>query len=220
MKPSDYLHLQMELEGIRSSGGNLIARASPYSDDLPLVLFASTVDDQKYLYFDDALSADIRDRLLTTDIPSFNIKNALDIVRMLGMSVNLGEFRTYIFPADLHTDIRNVKCFRQHDPAVAAFGFSGLADTVYAIEQEGVIVSACVSSRQNGRSAEAWVATHPNHRRKGYAQQVVSAWAGSMQRQGIIPFYSHSLQNTNSGNLARTLGLIHVFDEAVIEQAG
>lgn len=218
MKPSEYLHLQMELEGIRISNGNLIARASPDVAEFPLVLLARTSDEQKYLYFDGSLPIEVHNRITRSELQSFNIEHAMEMLHLFGVSTKLGHFRTYIFPDNFSTDVSNVKCFSQDDPEIVAFGFRGLADKVYAIEREGMILSACVSSRQNSKSAEAWVFTHPDQRRKGFAQQVVAAWAGSLKSEGIIPFYSHEVENTGSANLACKMGLIQLFDESVIEQ--
>ena len=111
-----------------------------------------------------------------------------------------------------------VKCFAQDDPKIVTFGFNGLADKVFAIEQKGMILSACVSSRQNSTSAEAWVFTHSDYRRKGLAQQVATTWARNMQKEGLTPFYSHNIENTNSALLAKRLNLIKVFEQTIIEK--
>lgn len=111
-----------------------------------------------------------------------------------------------------------MECLTKDDPKIVDFGFHGLADEVYAIESSGRILSACVSSRQNSTCAEAWVFTYPDHRRRGLAQQVVMAWAGSIKAEGLIPFYSHNTENTNSAFLAKRLNLVGVFEETVIEK--
>jgi hypothetical protein len=220
MQPIDYLHLQMELEGIKRCDGNLITRASPNVEEFPLVLLASTSDGQKFICFDNSLQLALCDMLSLIELQSFKMESAIELFGLFGIKTKSGYSKTYIFPNSFAVaDIENVKCFNQHDPKVVAFGFAGLADKVYAIEQDGRIVSACVSSRQNSKSAEAWVFTHPDHRRKGIAQQVVTAWAGSLQREGIIPFYSHEIENVSSANLAGKLKLIHMFDEVVIEKS-
>ena len=219
MKPGEYLHLQMELEGIKTSSGNLIARVSPEIVEFPLVLFAITADEQKYLYFDGSLPTALQNKLSMENLQPFNLERAVEILRLSDIHAKLGCSRTYLFPDRLASvDARNVKCFSQDDPEIVAFGFSGLANKVYAIEREGTIVSACVSSRQNSKSAEAWVFTHPDHRRKGHARQVVTAWADSLKQECIIPFYSHNAENTRSANLASKMGLIHIYDEFVIEK--
>lgn len=219
MNPVDYLHLQMELEGIKRCDGNLITRASPDVDEFPLVLLAHLSDGQRCFYFDNSLPLALRDKLTQVDTQSFKIETVVEVFSLSGINTKSGQFKTYIFPNSFAiADIWNVKCFSQHDPKIAAFGFTGLADIVYAVEQEGEILSACVSSRQNLKSAEAWVFTHPDHRRKGFAQQVVTDWASSLQHEGIISFYSHEAGNTSSANLANKLNLIHVYDEVVIEK--
>lgn len=220
MKPIDYLHLQMRLEGIETGNGNLITRTSPDVNEFPFVILACTSDKQKFVYFDDSLPVELYNKLSVGDLQPFKIESAVEVFNLFGISTKSGRFKTYIFLDNFAiTDIGNVKCYSKNNPKVVTFGFGGFADEVFAIEQEGMILSACMSSRQNSRSAEAWVFTHPDHRRKGLAQQVVTAWAVNLKREGIIPFYSHEVGNTNSAKLAGKLNLIYVFDETVIEKA-
>ena len=219
MKPIEYLFRQMELEGIQRVAGDLIARRSPDAEDIPLVLLARTSDGQSLVCYDASLPAGLRDQLPRHDLESFKTDSAKESFEKSGIHTTVNHYRTYVFPEDL--DIANagdVGCYSRDDPKVAAFGFNGLADKVYAIEQGGAILSACVSSRQNAVSAEAWVFTHPDHRRKGLAQRAVMAWALNLLRDGITPYYSHNVENTNSALLARRLNLIHVFDEIVVEK--
>jgi predicted GNAT family acetyltransferase len=86
------------------------------------------------------------------------------------------------------------------------------------VEAGGVILSACVSIRQNTECAEAWLFTAAEHRRKGLAQLVVTAWARDMMKAKLGPFYSHKLENIASVRLANKLGLVPVFEEIVIEK--
>ncbi len=78
---------------------------------------------------------------------------------------------------------------------------------VYAVIVNGRIVSTCQSSQENTSAAEAWVRTLPDFRKRGYARQVTAAWAYQLQQRGIIPFYSHRLDNTASEAVARSLQL-------------
>lgn len=221
MKPIDFLQLQMELEGIKLRDETFITRLDPDIAEFPLMLFASTSDKQKLIYFDDTLSPDLANKLSSSDLNSFNIESAIEIFATFGMNTKSGSFRTYTFPDNIViADDRKVKIFNQEDPKVIAYGFNGMANEIYAIEEDGRIISACVSARQNSRSAEAWVFTDPDHRRKGFAKQVVMAWAVSLQRNDITPFYSHEVGNTNSANLAKRLNLLQIFDETVIERSG
>lgn len=220
MKPIEYLLRQMELEGIQRVSNDLITRITPNTDDFPLILLASTSDKEILLCFDELISEEIRNKLSKDDLLAFKTESALEVFEKAGIRAKANHFKTYIFPDNFEPkNITTVKCFSQDDPRIIAFGFNGLADTVFAIENEGVIVSACVSSRQNSTSAEAWVFTHSNHRRKGLAQQVVMAWARSMKKEGLTLFYSHNIENVNSALLAKRMKLIEVFEETVIEMA-
>jgi hypothetical protein len=218
MKPLEYLLLQIELEGIKRVSGNLITRISQDMDDLPLVLLAYTSDGESLVCFDELISEEIRCKL-PKDLQAFHADLAIEVFEQSGIQAKASHFRTYICPESFKSaNVETVKCFSPDDPKIIAFGFNGLADKVYAIEDEGVILSACVSSRKNSKSAEAWVFTHPDHRRKGLALQVVTAWAGNMQKEGLVPFYSHNVENISSALLAKHLNLIPVFEETVIEK--
>ncbi|MDQ2743099.1 MAG: GNAT family N-acetyltransferase [Chloroflexota bacterium] len=83
---------------------------------------------------------------------------------------------------------------------------------VYAIVQDGRIVSTCESSRENETADEAWVRTLPEYRRHGYARQVTEAWAHNLQQQDQIPFYSHRRDKLASQGVARRLQLIQYMD--------
>jgi RimJ/RimL family protein N-acetyltransferase len=219
MKAVDYLHLQMELEGIQNCGGNLITRMFPEVEDFPLILLAQTKDHQKILYFDEQISPiALKNKLTKVDLQSFEVGYAVNAFHSYGIRTQVGRYKTYIFPEMFRdAEAKRVKCLRQDDPKVIAFGFDGLAEQVYAIEESGKIISACVSSRENKKSAESWVFTDPEHRGKGLAAQVVKAWARSVLREGKVPFYSHAFENIGSAKLAKKLLLVHMYEETVIE---
>ncbi len=209
----------MELEGIQRVGRDLIVRRSPDVEDFPLALLAETCDGETVVCFDDLLPAEVYYQLSKSGGGPFEMQAAMRILESVGIPWTVNRFRTYVCPdAPGSGNTTGVTCFSHHDPKVAAFGFDGLADSVYGIERDGRIISACLSSRQNSKAGEAWVFTHPDHRRKGLAQQVVLAWAASLRKEGIIPFYSHAMENTNSALLAKKLNLTYVFEETVIER--
>lgn len=220
MKPIDYLLLQMELEGINRVREDLISRISLNVDEFPLVLCACTVDNESLICFDDSLPNELRQQMPISDLQAFKIEPAIEVLEKHGIHAQTSQFKTYIFPDRfVAAGYGEVKCFSQDDPKIIAFGFSGLADKVFAIEQDGKILSACVSARQNTTCAEAWVFTHPDQRQKGLAQRVVKAWAADLKKKGVIPFYSHNIENSASALLAKKLNLIHIYDETVIEKA-
>ena len=61
--------------------------------------------------------------------------------------------------------------------------------------------------------------TAPQYRRQGLAAQVVTAWAYEATQQGLVPFYSHALENAASAGVASKLGLIPMFEEINIDDA-
>jgi len=220
MAYQEYLHLQMRLEGIEIANGDRITRINPDVQDFPLVIYAQTSDEQSFLYFDASLPGELHNQISPADLDDFKPESVIAIFNQMGIPAKSGKYRTYVFPDNFaHAHMQQVKCFDPEDPKVIDFGFGGFEEEVYAVEQNGTIVSACVSSRQNSESAEAWVLTHPEHRRKGYAKQVVSAWASNLKKKGLVPFYSHAFENINSAKLAQRLKLLHVFDETVIDKA-
>jgi hypothetical protein len=219
MKPIDYLLCQMELEGIQRVSDGLITRSSPGVDDFPLVIIARTSDGESLIGFDATIPAAIRVKLPKDYSQNSGMETAINIFEESGFHVKASHFKTYVFPEGVESgNLEAVKCFTKDDPKIVDFGFHGLADKVFAIECDGMILSACVSSRQNSTAAEAWVFTHPDHRRKGLAQKVVAAWARSIKAESLIPFYSHNLENTDSAFLAKRLKLVGIFEETVIEK--
>jgi GNAT superfamily N-acetyltransferase len=74
--------------------------------------------------------------------------------------------------------------------------------------RDGHAVSLCATVRTGLTAHEAGVETHPTFRGRGYAAQVVAAWARAVRDLGRMPLYSTSWENTASLAVARTLGLI------------
>ena len=221
LKALDYLHLQMKLEGIVLSRNGVITRLSPYCEDMPLVLLAQTHDGKSVTYFSDTLPVELQ-RKLIADASKFEfpkVEVLLEPIRAFGIQLKVGHFKTYIFPERYtKAEAKGAQRFPKDGPRIRDFGFQDLADTVYAIGNGKEILSACVSARQNNKSAEAWVFITPEHRRKGLAQIVVSAWATAILKEGIVPFYSHEIQNLLSAGLAKRLELIPVFEEITVER--
>jgi hypothetical protein len=87
-------------------------------------------------------------------------------------------------------------------------GFFGIGyPDVFVVLAEGKVVAAAASSREDERSAEAWVYVSMDHRRRGRAGHVVRAWLHSTKARGLLPFYSHTAGNVPSQRLAESLRL-------------
>lgn len=218
MEPLAYLHLQMRLEGKVLVNTCLLRQVEIVPDEeLPLILVARLAKEELVTYYDEALSPDLQKELSTAKIEFPKIGALLDILTSHHILFEFGHYKTYVFSSQPVVD-PEVLCLPKHDARVTSFGFDGFASEVYAIEQDGSLVSACVSTRENGACGEAWVYTLPEYRKHGFAQKVVSAWAKSLLEAGKVPFYSHDIKNTASANLARKLGLLPVFEEIAVTQ--
>lgn len=79
----------------------------------------------------------------------------------------------------------------------------------FGLELAGRVVCVCHSARRFvGRAAEAGVETLPDQRGKSFAPRVVAAWAREVARQGELPLYSTSWDNSASRSVAHRLGLV------------
>jgi RimJ/RimL family protein N-acetyltransferase len=220
MQSIDFLHLQMKLEGIGLDQDYDLIPIHPNPDEFPLFLFARLNNGETVCYFAASLPRKSQSAL-EEYIPCLRFPNVQDVCALFeqyDIHGKISHFKTYRFPDHYRGTIENDAIpFSKNDPRIRALGFGELDDTVYAIERNNVIPSACVSSRQDDSSAEAWVMTLPEQRGKGFGRTVVSRWANEVFRAGLIPFYSHEIDNIPSARLANRLGLIPVFEEIVLE---
>ncbi len=77
---------------------------------------------------------------------------------------------------------------------------------VAIIENERA-VSVCRSARITAKAHEAGLETLPDFRGKGYAKDVVAAWASQVRELGALPIYSTSWDNKASQAVTRKLNL-------------
>jgi len=221
MNPFEYLHLQLGLEGKAVINGDLLRQVEIVpEEEMPLMIIARCTDDDIVAYYDEALQPELRKRLgkRIQDVVFPEVSPLLAFLRTQNISVDVDHYKTYIFPGHMQYTLDDVKCVSKHDLLIQAFGFGGFADSVYAIERDGKIVSACVSARENDRCGEAWVYTDEKYRHQGLAQRSVGMWSQDLIKAGKIPFYSHKIGNTASANLAKRLGVRPVFEEIVFSK--
>jgi GNAT superfamily N-acetyltransferase len=83
-----------------------------------------------------------------------------------------------------------------------------LSQPMVALTVDGHAVAVCCSGRRTSMAHEAALETAPPYRGRGYAAQVVTAWAGVVRDMGRVPLYSTSWQNEASRAVARKLALI------------
>ena len=83
----------------------------------------------------------------------------------------------------------------------------------FVIIINGQEVSRAWTTQESTRAIEVEVETDATYRGRGYARQVVAAWADWALTTGKVAFYSHLLSNDASAGVARSLGLTHLSDE-------
>ena len=220
MDPLAYLHLQIRLEGKTLVKEHFMRQVEVAPEEqMPLMLIAQLANKELVAYYAEGISIELKKELAANlfEIVFPKVDPLLNVLQSHHLDYGLGHYKTYGFPAQPSKDM-NVICISKHDPNVKAFGFDGFAENIYAIECNGSIVSACVSTRENEKCGEAWVYTDAQYRNQGFAQKVVNAWAASLTENGKVPFYSHKIENVASANLARKLGLQPIFEEIAITQ--
>ncbi len=80
----------------------------------------------------------------------------------------------------------------------------------FAIVQQGRAVAICCSVRVTPAAHEAGVDTLPAFRGRGYAREVVLAWAAAVRQLGCLPLYSTWWGNAASLAVARKTALIPI----------
>jgi len=225
MHPLTYLHFQMQLEGMVVVDDRLTrdAQAVPDSDTstgsvqrLPLMMIARLTTQEVVAYYHESMETGLQKKLAARiDRLQFpQVDPLLEMLTSHGLQAETAHYLTYVFPPNsTNSTDRMVLRYPKQDARIQAFGFNGFTEHVYGIEQEGRVVSACVSTRENELCAQAWVETAPEYRKQGLAGKVVNAWAKSLMATGKIPFYSHRSDNTPSASLAKRLELQFIFEE-------
>ena len=216
------LHKQMKLEGKGLTAESIIYPLGSDGEEIPLILLSRLITGKETIYFGNALPGKVRDGICAFlgEHPFSKSEGVLARLAADGISATVGHYRTYVFPENGMPERQaEVRRLSGEDPRLKEIGFEGFIHPVYVIVQEGRAVSACVSARQNEECAESWVFTVPEHRRKGYAGKVITAWARENAESDILPFYSHRVENRISEKLAEKLELIPVFEEISIEKS-
>jgi hypothetical protein len=223
MKPLEYLHLQLRLEGKEVIDGALLRQVEVVPDeDMPLMLVAQLADQRLIAYFDEALQPTLRTRLQEQipDIAFPNIEPLVLLLQQENIPFEIGHYKTLVIP-ESHAAFQDedVRRYLRSDAGAQSSDLDGPAGEMFGIEKDGRVVSSCISTRENAHCGEAWVHTDENHRHQGLAQKVVRSWAASLLANGKVPFYSHKIQNVASANLAKRLDLQPAFEEIVISYA-
>jgi ribosomal protein S18 acetylase RimI-like enzyme len=206
------LQLELECKGV-VAGQTLVRIPGAEPDDIPRV-HVVRLDDTYQAFVRHDVSASLRQALatLSPEEAFADHERVQAILASDALCTQLWRGHSYVFPPLLPTAVSSVAVRlddRQHRDLLAhdEHWSSVGGKTVYGVIVGNRIVSACGSARENSRSAEAWVITAPEFRRRGYARQVTASWAADVQAQGKVPFYSHVVDNMASRAVALSLGL-------------
>lgn len=118
----------------------------------------------------------------------------------------------FVFPDDMPPGTDAVRVTHENAQLLRPYLESWLPDVdlggpMYALVLDGHAVAVCASVRQTSVADEAGVDTAASFRGRGFAAQVVAAWARAVRAESRVPFYSTAWENEASRAVARKLGL-------------
>ena len=140
----EYLHRQLRLEGKEIIAGDLLRQVEIVPDEeMPLMIIARLSNEDIVAYYDEALQPELYNELgkRIQDLAFPEISPLLEILGTQNISVDVGHYKTYVFPTHIVDTVDDVKCVSKHDLLIQAFGFGGFADSVYAAFWRVVFVS-------------------------------------------------------------------------------
>lgn len=217
MTGEDLLRLQFALQRIGvDAAGDLVRLPGPHPDGLPRFYCARLADGGDVRFYRHDVPGDVRSRLARIPWEQARQDSARVCAILAAHGTCEGTWIGRSYAVTRPIDPPERAGVRRLDPTaptertlLADFDadMAGYGWPAFAILAEGRVVSACVSSREDDRAAEAWVQTVPAYRGRGFARRVTAAWAHAAQQSGKIPFYSHSEDNAASAGVARGLGL-------------
>ena len=217
METTQLIHLQLAMECIGfDQHGLLIRIPGPDPDDIARVKVFRHEGGYS-LYFCQDLASPVREWIQAKG-PHFAFTNPAAVKAILDEHSPRNEAfagQTYQFPDTLEPgqfpDV--IRLTAEHRPLIEEYqpGMKAADRGVFAIVQDGLIVSTCSSARESAQAAEAYVYTVAEHRRRGFGRQVTAAWAVHIRDCGKIPLYSHAWENATSQGVAQSLNLLPRF---------
>jgi GNAT superfamily N-acetyltransferase len=218
----DLWHVQAALEGIRLDQNGRLERFKqmPGESGPPPRLMAVDTGDSRRAYFGAEVDPDVAAQLQALPFQVlFSGEN--DVFGLLGRpkaTETRAEYWTYTLsstgpvPASsLAQRLSSCDERLRHLPG----GFFGIPyEYVFAALIEHGVAAAAAPAREDGASAEVWIFTRPEHRRRGLAKGLCLAWLRDVEERGLIPFYTHVPENQPSRRLAESLPLDLAFVQA------
>jgi hypothetical protein len=192
MKAIDLIRLNLEIENQVNTDGDLI----PLSEKDSTVFTISRVGTDYVSFFRFDVPLEIRESINPMD--SEQALNDHEAVKRI-----LTKFVPYV------NAVTGEGLYFTHSPTADEFSDVVVRKGCYVVLADGEPASWAWTQDGNLRASELAVETLPAFRRRGYGQQVVSAWASSELSAGRVPFYSYLAGNLPSEALANSLSVVH-----------
>jgi hypothetical protein len=149
MDPLEYLFLQMKLEGKGYNQDGLLSSLGPGSEDIPLIILAKGNDGHQISFYSSSTPSKIQNDIKNHKITFSDSEQLIGQIRSNNIPIKVGCYKTYIFPEIIEEQNTNeVLRLSKSDTRVIDFDISGLGNSIYTLLRDGVIVSACVSTRE------------------------------------------------------------------------
>jgi len=216
----DLMQLHVEALFIHDADGHVVRVNEPNGAPAPRFFLGRTADGAVRRFRHD-VGHDLRRSL--SEAASEDDGHVLDAVAMPSRYADiLARFepvqRTWMgpafcFPHELPATIDTVLVTEANDDLLRPLLQEWILDArlnqpMFALVVDGRAASVCCSVRRTSMAHEVGVETAPRYRGRGYAGQVVTAWARAVREMGRVPLYSTSWQNEASRAVARALVLI------------
>jgi len=213
------MQLQLAIECVGLDEDGLLVRIpGPDPDEIARV-YAYRHGDGHTMYFRRDLPASLRGQVQALGAEAaFHDREAVKaLLATDAPCTEVGVFHTYVFPSMVAANPSQfpdvVRLGETHRELIDEYqaGMDVVDRAVFAMIRDGMIVSTCVSVRENEDAGECYVFTLPEYRRRGYGRQVTAAWGHHLREQGKVAFYSHTEWNMASRAVAQSLGLLPCF---------
>jgi len=191
LSPTELVRLSIEIENQIDSGGDL--RPVPGRDS---ALFSVSRHPTGYAaFFRYDLPRNVRRQIAALD-PEAALQDHEAVRRILARFA----------PCD--TIFAGKGYYFARRPSPAEFPDAVYHNGCYVITIDGKPVSWAWTADGSEQAAELAVETTPKYRRRGYARQVVAAWATHVLEERKVAFYSHEVGNIASEALANSLSVV------------
>lgn len=209
MTQPELLRLHISALYVLDREGRLVCGNELHSPPAPLLYVGKTPEGQLACHTHRDLEGEACDRIAV--LAQNSVSDPMAYRSAIGAG-RIVEELAYLVPR-LPTSDGNCTLLSPEQAGRVRFGaFSWLARDLLREQpccvylEQGEVVAVCRSVRLS-KAHEAGIETHPAHRGRGLAQQVLAGWSEVVIGRGSIPLYSTLKTNTASRRVAEKAGL-------------